>query len=54
MAPFLLAALAFLVAFKARFYNIGVEGQIYIGALFAYLAGSELEVFPAWWQFHLC
>jgi len=47
MAPFLLAALAFLVAFKARFYNIGVEGQLYIGALFAYLAGSQLGGFPS-------
>jgi len=47
MAPFLLAALAFLVAFKARFYNIGVEGQIYIGALFAYLAGSKLGGVPS-------
>ncbi len=41
MAPFLLAALAFLVAYRARFYNIGVEGQLYIGALFAYLVGSQ-------------
>ena len=46
MAPLLLAALAFLVAFRARFYNIGVEGQLYIGALFAYLAGSQLGNFP--------
>ena len=42
MGPLLLAALAFLVAFRARFYNIGVEGQLYIGALFGVL-GS----FPA-------
>jgi simple sugar transport system permease protein len=47
MAPFLLAALSFLVAFKARFYNIGVEGQIYMGALFAYLVGSKLGGFPS-------
>jgi len=46
MAPLLLAALAFLVAFRARFYNIGVEGQLYIGALFAYLAGSQLGGLP--------
>jgi ABC-type uncharacterized transport system permease subunit len=46
-APFLLAALAFLVAFRARFYNIGVEGQLYIGALFAYLIGSQLGGFPS-------
>jgi ABC-type uncharacterized transport system permease subunit len=47
MAPLLLAALAFLVAFRARFYNIGVEGQLYIGALFAYLAGSQLGGLPS-------
>jgi ABC-type uncharacterized transport system permease subunit len=47
MAPFLLAALAFLVAFRARFYNIGVEGQLYMGALFAYLIGSQLGGFPS-------
>jgi len=47
MAPLLLAALAFLVAFRARFYNIGVEGQLYIGALFAYLVGSNVGGFPS-------
>jgi simple sugar transport system permease protein len=46
MAPFLFAALAFLVAYRARFYNIGVEGQLYIGALFAYLVGSQLGGLP--------
>jgi ABC-type uncharacterized transport system permease subunit len=46
MAPFLLAALAFLVPFRARFYNIGVEGQLYMGALFAYLMGSQLGRVP--------
>jgi general nucleoside transport system permease protein len=47
MAPLLLAALAFLVPFRARFYNIGVEGQLYMGALFAYLAGSRLGSYPS-------
>jgi general nucleoside transport system permease protein len=47
MAPLLLAALAFLVGFKARFYNIGVEGQLYMGALLAYLAGSRLAGVPS-------
>lgn len=40
--PFLLCALAFLVPFKARFYNIGVEGQLYLGALTAFLVASQL------------
>ena len=47
MAPLLLAALAFLVPFRARFYNIGVEGQIYIGALATYLAASQLGHVPS-------
>jgi simple sugar transport system permease protein len=46
MGPLLLAALAFLVPFRARFYNIGVEGQLYIGALFGYLAAAQLGGFP--------
>jgi ABC-type uncharacterized transport system permease subunit len=40
--PFLLCALAFLVPFKARFYNIGVEGQLYLGALTAFLAATQV------------
>jgi len=47
MGPLLLAALAFLVAFRARFYNIGVEGQLYIGALFGYLAAARLGGAPS-------
>lgn len=45
--PFLLCALAFLVPFKARFYNIGVEGQMYLGGLTAFLAGSILGGAPS-------
>jgi len=45
--PFLLCALAFLVPFKARFYNIGVEGQMYVGALVAFLAASEMGGLPS-------
>ena len=46
VSPLLLGALAFLVAFKSRFFNIGVEGQLYIGALTAYLAASQLGGLP--------
>lgn len=46
-APLLLAALAFLVPYTARFYNIGVEGQLYIGALFGYLAAARAGGLPA-------
>ena len=40
--PLLLTSLAFLVALKARFLNLGVEGQLYIGALFAYMVGARM------------
>ena len=45
--PFLLCALAFLVPFKARFYNVGVEGQLYVGALFAFLGASQFGGLPS-------
>ncbi|HEC65837.1 MAG TPA: ABC transporter permease [bacterium] len=40
--PLLLTSLAFSIALKARFLNIGIEGQLYIGALMAYLVGAQL------------
>jgi simple sugar transport system permease protein len=45
--PLLLTALAFLITLKARFMNLGVEGQLYMGALLAYLVGAQLENVPA-------
>jgi len=47
VTPLLLSALAFLIAFKARFLNIGVEGQLYIGALAAYLVAAQMEGLPS-------
>jgi len=47
VAPLLLTALAFLIAFKARFLNFGAEGQLYIGALCAYLAASQMGGLPS-------
>jgi len=44
--PLLLTSLAFLVAFKARFLNIGTEGQLYIGALTSYLVGAQMDGVP--------
>ncbi len=40
--PLLLTAMAFLIALKVRFVNLGVEGQLYIGALLAYLVGARM------------
>lgn len=38
--PLMLTGLACAVAFRARFYNIGAEGQLYIGALAAVAVGG--------------
>jgi len=42
--PLMLGGLAIAVAFRSGVFNIGVEGQIYIGALFAVWAGSALRL----------
>src|SRR5262249_31331860 len=39
MTPMLLAALAFVLAFRCGLFNIGAEGQIYVGALLATVVG---------------
>ena len=46
--PLLLTSMAFLIALKARFLNLGIEGQLYIGALAAYLMGAGMG---AWSSF---
>lgn len=38
--PLILTGLAAAVAFRARFYNIGAEGQLYLGALAAVAVGA--------------
>jgi simple sugar transport system permease protein len=38
--PLILTGLAVAVAFRARFYNIGAEGQLYLGALAAVAVGG--------------
>ncbi len=44
--PLLLTAMAFLIGLKARFLNLGIEGQLYIGALLAYLVGAGMGTIP--------
>jgi general nucleoside transport system permease protein len=38
--PLIFTGLAVAVAFRARFYNIGIEGQLYLGALGAVAVGT--------------
>jgi len=42
--PLMLTGLAVAVAFRARLYNIGAEGQLYVGALAAVALGGIAEV----------
>ena len=45
--PLLLTSIAFLISLKAQFLNLGIEGQLYIGALLAYLVGARMETVPS-------
>jgi simple sugar transport system permease protein len=44
--PFYLSGIAVAIAFKAGVFNIGVEGQYFMGALTASLAGIYLRMPP--------
>lgn len=46
--PLLLAGLGMVFAFKAKVWNVGGEGQIYMGALAATWVGVNLTGLPAW------
>jgi simple sugar transport system permease protein len=45
--PMLLVALGLIVSFKARVWNIGAEGQYYIGALFGSVIALQFPTLPA-------
>lgn len=47
-APLILTGLAVAVAFRARLWNIGAEGQLYAGALAAVAVGSGALSVPSW------
>ncbi|MBK1663910.1 ABC transporter permease [Rhodospirillum rubrum] len=46
--PLILTGLAAAVAFRAKLWNIGAEGQLYLGALAAVALGSGPLALPAW------
>jgi len=46
--PLIFTGLAAAVAFRARFYNIGAEGQLYLGALAATVFGTGLVALPGY------
>lgn len=47
-APLILTGLAAALAFRARLWNIGAEGQLYAGALAAVAVGGGAVTAPAW------
>ena len=46
--PLLLIGLGLTASFQAKVYNIGAEGQYYIGALFGWLVGMYWSSLPQW------
>ena len=46
--PLLLIGLGLTASFQAKVYNIGAEGQYYIGALFGWLVGMYCSSLPQW------
>src|SRR5574341_84948 len=54
MSPLLLAGLAVVLPLRAGLFNIGAEGQIYLGALFATLAALYLPAMPGWLHILAC
>jgi simple sugar transport system permease protein len=44
--PLILTGLATVIAFRARIWNIGQEGQLYLGAITAYWAYSQFITLP--------
>ncbi|MHC1740839.1 MAG: ABC transporter permease [Anaerolineaceae bacterium] len=46
--PYIFAGLACALAFRAGLFNIGVEGQLFIGAIFATYVGYSVTTLPAY------
>ncbi len=52
--PLAIAAFGVVVSFKAGVYNIGVEGQLFMGGLFAAIVGTRFVGMPALLHLPLC
>ncbi|MCY9693194.1 ABC transporter permease [Paenibacillus alginolyticus] len=52
--PLLLIALGISLAFKAGFFNIGAQGQYWIGAIAATVLGTHLTSLPGWLHILVC
>jgi simple sugar transport system permease protein len=47
-APLMLTGLAIAIAFRAKFWNIGAEGQLYAGAILGTLVAVNFPELPFW------
>jgi ABC-type uncharacterized transport system permease subunit len=47
LTPLILAGLAVAIAFRAGLFNIGVQGQLILGAIFATIVGQRLASWPS-------
>ena len=52
--PLIFSGLAMAIAMKVGIFNIGIEGQMIIGALPAALLGTYVTGLPAWLHLPLC
>lgn len=52
--PLIFTGLAATLAFRCNVFNIGLEGQLYAGALTAAVLGYTLQGLPAWLHLSVC
>ena len=51
--PYILTGLAVALGFRGGVFNIGAEGQLYMGALGAVVVGYAVGGLPIWWHLPL-
>jgi len=51
--PYILTGLAVALGFRGGLFNIGAEGQLYVGALGAVVVGYAIGGLPIWWHLPL-
>lgn len=48
VGPLILTGISVAIAFRARLFNIGAEGQLAVGAMVAYIIGFKASGLPGW------
>ena len=52
--PILMTGIATALSYTANVYNMGIEGQMYMGAFFATFLGWTLQGLPSWLHITIC